>query len=300
VNARDRKKELEAGLPAPVYHVFGSPFLVEETADRITEALFPEGPDDFNFHVFHAASTPAEDVVTAADTLPFMAPRRLVLVKEAQAFRAAAKKVFGRYLEHPAPQTCLVFLSGAPDRKNAFLKFLKEKGCREIRVEISENRVPMWLRERAAEKGIRLTPEAERHLLDLVGPDLAALAGEIEKLSLSGAREIDLARVEETVGHVRDYTPFAIVEAIRRGDMERALRILKALRDGGQDAVGLLGLIGWHYRQLFRRDRKKKGFEEVFEALHRADLDLKATGKPEALVLESLLFSLMRPRKRPG
>ena len=78
--------------------------------------------------------------------------------------------------------------------------------------------------------------------------------------------------------------------------VERALRIMKSLRESGQDAVGLLGIIGWHYRQMFKKSGNKKGFKKIFEALHETDVDLKTSGKPESLILERLLFSLIRKK----
>lgn len=295
----DRKiqDELEGGLPAPVYLFHGMPFLVEEVGRKIQKRFFPDEPDDFNCHLFHAAEADPEEIVTTAGTLPFMAERRLVMVKEAGALKAAAKNTFENYLKDPSPMTCLVFLTGTLDKRNAFLKLLGASGCKSFQVSVPENQVPMWLRSRAADSGIKLSAEAERHLLDLVGPDLAILSAELEKLALSGSREISVEQVEESVGHVREYTPFAIVEAIRRGNIERALRIMKALRESGQDAVSLLGIIGWHYRQMYRRESKKKGFKDIFEALHNADVELKTSGKPEAVVLEMLLFRLMRKRQ---
>lgn len=297
MSGRKIQDELDRGMPAPVYLFHGMPFLVEEVARKIVRRLFPDGPDDFNYHLFHAAEADLEEIVTASDTLPFMAERRLVMVKESGALRAAAKSIFNNYLKDPSPMTCLVFLTGSLDKRNAFLKFLGASGCRSFQVSVPENQVPMWLRSRAAESGIKLSTEAERHLLDLVGPDLAVLSTELEKLALSGSKEISVEQVEESVGHVREYTPFTIVEAIRRGNIERALRIMKALRESGQEAVSLLGIIGWHYRQMYRRERKKKGFKEIFEALHTADVELKTSGKPETLVLESLLFRLMQRQR---
>lgn len=287
-------EEMAKGLPAPGYLLYGIDFLVEEAVEKIVHMYFPSGPDDFNCHVFRASSDSAEDIVTAAVTLPFMAERRLVLVKEATAFKAADVKPFERYYHDPSPQTLLVFLSSTYDKRSVLLKLLADHRCGMFHLDVSESQVPAWVRQRAADLGIRLSADAHALLLDLVGPDVALLAKELEKLSLAGSRDVGVEQVEAAVGNVREYTPFAIVEAIRSRNLERALRIMKALRDSGQEAVGLLGIIGWHYRQLYKRERNRAEFREVFRALHRTDLDLKSSGKPEWIVLESLLFQLMQ------
>lgn len=285
--------EREKGFPAAVYLFHGVSFLVEEASAEVFGHFFPEGLDDFNCTVFHATTDRAEDIVNTAGTLPFMAPRRVVLVKEAGAFKAADKKVFEHYLGNPSPQTCLVFITGTFDKRSAFLKLLMDSGCISLQFSVPETQVPLWVRQRAANLGIRLSADAERLLLDLVGPDVALIVKELEKLSLVGPKEVGVAEVESAVGHVREYTPFAIVEAIRKRNAERALRIMKALRESGQDAVSLLGIIGWHYRQVLKREGQTRGGAEIFEALHRADVELKTTGKPDWIVLETLLFRLI-------
>jgi len=285
--------QLDKGFPAPVYLLHGVSFLVEEASHRISRHFFPDGPDEFNCTIFHATTDRAEDMVNTAGTLPFMASRRLVLVKESGAFKAADKKVFDRYLHDPSPSTCLVFITGTFDKRSAFLKLLTDTGCVSLQFSVPENQIPMWARQRAAELGIRLSAEGERLLLDLVGPDVALIAKELEKLSLVGQKEVGAAEVEAAVGHVREYTPFSIVEAIRKRNAERALRIMKGLRESGQDAVSLLGIIGWHYRQILKREGHPKGGADIFEALHRADVELKSSGKPEWVVLENLLFRLI-------
>ena len=290
-------EELEKNFPAPVYLFHGIGLLVEEMPEKVVKRLFPEGPDDFSYNVFHASTADPEEIVNTADTLPFMASRRLVVVKEAGAFKAAAKKTFERYLVNPSPATCLLFLTDTFDKRSAFLKLLISSGSKSFQLSLSERQVPIWVRQKAEDMGIKLTSDAHKLLLDLVGPDLAALSMELEKLYLSGnasgTAEIGVEQVEEVVGNIREYTPFAIVEAIKRGNIERALRIMKALRESGQDAVAMLGIIGWHYRQMFKREQNKKSFKHVFEALHHADVDLKTSGKPEALILEALLFKLL-------
>ncbi len=301
-------EELEKNLPAPVYLFHGIGVLVEEFAAKVVKRLFPEGADDFNYNVFHASTSDPDEIINTANTLPFMAPRRLVVVKEAGVFKAAQKKTFERYLADPSPTTCLLFLTEAFDKRSAFLKLLTATGCKSFQISVSERQMPIWVRQRAADLGIKLTSDAHKLLLDLIGPDLAVLSMELEKLylsenksenkskNISDAVEIGVEQVEEVVGNVREYTPFSIVEAIKRGNIERALRIMKALRESGQDAVSMLGIIGWHYRQMFKREQNKKGsFKNIFEALHYADVELKTSGKPESLILESLLFKLLGP-----
>ncbi|MBI5142952.1 MAG: DNA polymerase III subunit delta [Nitrospirae bacterium] len=289
-------EEIGKGLPSPLYFFYGTGFLVDEMAESAVRRIFPSGPDDFSFTVFHASGAAPAEIVSVADTLPFMSPRRMVIVREAEAFRAADKKPFERYLANPSPSTCLLFLTGVFDKRSAFLKLVMSSACKSFEITLSERDIPAWAGRRASELGVRLTSDALALLLELIGPEPAILAREIEKLSLLGVKEIGVEQVEQGVGGMREYTPFAIVAELGKGNIERALRITKALFESGQEAVSILGVIAWHYRQIYNRAQNKKGFREIFEALHDTDVQLKSSGKPENLLIESLLFKLMALR----
>jgi DNA polymerase-3 subunit delta len=289
--------EIDRGLPSSVYLFYGTGFLVDEMAESAVRRIFPSGPDDFSFTVFHASGAAPAEIVSAADTLPFMSPRRMVVVREAEAFRAADKKPFERYLANPSPSTCLLFLNGAFDSRSAFMKLLlASSACKSFAIALSERDIPAWAGRRASELGVKLTSGALELLLELIGPEPAILAREIEKLSLLGVKEIGVDQVEQCVGGMREYTPFAIIAELGAGNIERALRITKALLESGQDAVSIVGVIGWHYCRLYNRAQNKKGFREIFEALHDTDVQLKSSGKPKNLLIESLLFKLMALR----
>src|SRR5450759_1301917 len=91
----------------PVYLIHGSEeLLLERAVRRLRDRVASVADLDFNLEVFEADQASAEDVVNAANTMPFMSERRLVIVR---AFEKMSSDEAGRiadYAKDPAPYTC--------------------------------------------------------------------------------------------------------------------------------------------------------------------------------------------------
>ena len=82
-------KEIRKNMPAYLYFLWGNEsFLLEEALDRTVETVISEQQKDFNFNVFYPSST-HQEIMDTASTFPFLAERRLVVLKEFNKFTSA-------------------------------------------------------------------------------------------------------------------------------------------------------------------------------------------------------------------
>ena len=87
-----------------------------------------------------------------------------------------------------------------------------------------------WIQKRVKEEGGDITPQAVNLLAELIGGDLWAMNGEIQKLLLySQERPISEDDVRQLVSHVQEANIFALVDAVAEGRTELAQRILHRL-----------------------------------------------------------------------
>lgn len=310
------QKEIEGGLPASLYYFWTEEsFFFDEALRSLPAAVIGSGPADFNCDVFDTSAEP-QAILDAACTLPVMAPRRLVVIKDFHLMTAPALKVLKQYLDNPAETTCLVILSQKPPRTS--LKF----SGKVFGLNVSEAELPLWLRQWASGKGLRLSSDAVDALTEYVGYDVGMLASEIEKLSLSGLREATAADIASAVSMTRKYSTFDLVDALIAGRKTRAFVILKTLlSENAYEAPVILGTLNWHFRQFYRlwvnRGKRppkmregtyrvlkphlpactEETFLRIFRALHETDLGIKASGRP-AIVLELLLIRLLEKGTR--
>ena len=120
---------------APVYLIHGEEaFLTRQAGEWLRRTVLAGAVEDFNLDRFDGReSFDAERIVQAARTLPMMAPRRMIWVRNAEVvFKqpAAAVAKLVEYVESPDPMSCLVFQAMDRVKKNGKLyKRIAKNGC---------------------------------------------------------------------------------------------------------------------------------------------------------------------------
>ena len=109
-------KALESGKFAPAYYFLGAEnVLKEEATTALLDRALDPGLRDFNLDIRSAQQLEPEDVLSLCTTLPMMAERRVVVVRDVEAWKrkTRGKKAVLGYLEQPIPETVLVLVQGA-------------------------------------------------------------------------------------------------------------------------------------------------------------------------------------------
>jgi len=108
-----------------------------------------------------------------------------------------------------------------------------------------------WIRQRVKGEGGNITPQAVNLLAELIGGDLWAMDGEIQKLLLySQERPISEDDVRQLVSHVQEANIFALVDAVAESRTELAQRILHRLYDDGVAPTYILVMITRQFRLI--------------------------------------------------
>jgi DNA polymerase-3 subunit delta len=305
-------REFENGLPGYLYYFWGEEdFFLQEALSKAIEIVLASYPRDFNYDVFYPSTEPQE-ILDTASMFPFMAPRRLVVLRDFHQFPTSAIKALKPYLKKPLPTTCMIILSQKAPTE------IHDINWKVYCLNIKEGDIPELLRQISARKGIQMTDDAIEYLIEFVGHDIGLLVTEIEKLALSGYKTINGKDIFSFSSMMRKYTSFDLVNALISGQKTKAFRILRSLlAKNTMDAPVILGTLHWHYRQFYHLWKskgekpskmkkityealleylpffKKEDFYRIFQDLHKADLEIKTSGKAET-VLEILLIKLLQ------
>ena len=99
-------RELTQGQAAPVVLLHGpEPFLIEEALAALTRAVCPDpGLLVMSREVLEAREAGAEGIVRAAETLPWGAPRRLVVARGVEALGPKQAEPLIEYRARPEPE----------------------------------------------------------------------------------------------------------------------------------------------------------------------------------------------------
>jgi len=308
-------RELKKGLPEPIYLLWSKEnFFLEEALNNVIKVFFASEQKDFNYNIFYPDANP-QDILDAALTLPFLAPRRLIILKDFHQFSEGHMEVLNRYFKEPSDTTCMVLLSSKePKLKNLKLQIYP--------LNIRESDMPGWIKQIAAQNGIKLSDDAVKYLMEFVGTDVGLLASEVRKLTFLGIKDIEKKDIIDSIGMTKEYTPFNLVDALIAGEKTKAFRILKALAEGRtSDMVSILGALNWHYKEFYtlwenkgKRPLKMKEstyrtllrylpyfkeeyFHQIFQYLHEADIEMKSSSRPQ-ITLEVLLIKLLQAGAR--
>ncbi|MGE5299912.1 MAG: DNA polymerase III subunit delta [Acidobacteriota bacterium] len=291
--------EVRKGMPSAGYVLAASdPFLHLE-AVALIKALVPEGERDFNFQTFDLAGGKNGDlsfdqIIDVANTVPFFSGRKVVVIDNAQKLLKKDLKKLERYFLAPSESSVLVLLYSGTVKKE-----MKEvrSGVKHIPLDISEREIPSWLKSRSRSRGIDVSDDAADYLVGTIGPDLGLLASELDKFTLIGKAKIEREDIVDIIEGKRTYNAFALVDAIRAQDPEKALRIYRVLRDS-EEPYSLLGALNWQYSRYFEgKDTaaERRYYYRIFGLLSEADKDIKSSGG--AYPVELLLVRLLRLSK---
>ena len=168
------------------------------------------------------------------------------------------------------------------------------KGLKTICLDIRENDLPVWIKEKIRQKGITIKDDAVGYLIGVVGNDIGLLSSEVEKLASFGNETITISGIKEIIEGSRDYSVFDLTNALREKNIEKVFRIYRTLSET-TEPYNLLGAINWHYSKMSMQAndmRQRKVFSRAFELLNNADIQIKTSGG--TYPMEHLLIRLLQ------
>jgi DNA polymerase III delta subunit len=210
-----------------------------------------------------AGEVPGEDAVAACNAMGlFGTGGRLVLVDQVERWKAPDAKAVADYLTAPAPGTVLT-LVGTDLRKDSPLAKVCAKVGQVLVYEVAKKGLPKWVAEQFARHGVRVTADACRILVELVGDNPYELAGEIDKLALwAGREEVGEDEVEQLVAARADVPPYVLTDAWARRDVAGVLASCESIIERSARSGEIHMLVGNLVAQVRRVQTARRLDEE--------------------------------------
>lgn len=260
---------LERGVVAPVYLFYGEEtYLREQAVARFREFFDRDGDAGMNYDLLDGETVNPADIVASAETLPFFADKRLVVVRNPYFLRAGrmnAKQVIApekeqsllEYLEHPLNSTCLILTTGSPvDKRKKLFRLIRKNGRVIEFTLLNKADLDRWLKQKTAALGKKFAAGAADAFLELAGPSLQNLVMEWDKLYnyTAGREMITLAEVRRVCAPTARENIFAVVDAIGDKRYREALAGIKEMLAAKEPPMRLLSLITRQFRLLLLVD----------------------------------------------
>jgi DNA polymerase III subunit delta len=275
------------GAPGSVYVVFGDEaFLKRQVLEALREQILGEGDEGFALARYSGDSAAYAEVIADVETVPFLAPRRLVIVDGADAFVSKYRGYLEKFVAKPSTTGTLV-LEVKSWPSNTRLAKLLDVNATLVCKSLTGQQLPGWcVRRFKQQHGKVLTQQAARLLIDLVGNELGMLDQELAKLaSYAGeGKQVDFDDVDKLVGRSRMADTFKIFELIATANSADALRMLDRLFDQGEDALRILGAFSYELRRLARAVRLQQLGRPLYGALQEVGYPPFAVARAEQLL----------------
>ncbi|MBF0182909.1 MAG: DNA polymerase III subunit delta [Magnetococcales bacterium] len=228
--------------------------LINAALTALRQATFAEEQADFNLETFYAGDLNVERLLNSCQSYPFLAPRRLVILKDGDQLNAAHTQLLMHYLRRPSPTTLLLVLAGNLEIQHALRKgFDQHESAWSIPFYTLEGReLRQWLVQQLQQEGFQVEDDALQSLCDHLAGDTRNSRQELDKLILfmGEQRRIRLEDVLAMVGETTTHSSFGLAAAITAGQSGTALSILDKLLESGEEPILLLGVISQRLRRL--------------------------------------------------
>jgi DNA polymerase-3 subunit delta len=300
------RKQLAAGETDPLYMLVGADDLEKsavaaEFAEMVEEDLRP-----FNVERMYGGESKVDELIDAARTLPMMAPRRIIVVAEAEKLlmpkretkaSEAEQERLEEFIKDPPPHATVVLVCGPLDRRRRviqrLLKVAHYVDCGTIENDADAQR---WVKARAVREKVTFEPAAVSALVARAGLDIVRLRAGFDRLTLYalGQSAITADDVRQSVlAGPEAQADWGIANAIQRNDVREALKELGLAFDSGDVAVKILGQI-----RIAAEKLSGPRLRPAMDALLRTDIALKSSGGDARILLERLVVEMCAEGRR--
>jgi DNA polymerase-3 subunit delta len=226
-------------------------WLADQALESLLEAAVGADRSD-SVQLFRGDETTWARVIEAARTGSLFAPRRAVVVRQADAIKGEGEEVLA-WLADPSPDTALVLLVAKPDKRRTLWKKLCDKAAVVSADPPKGRALRGYVVEQVRRRKLALSEEGFEELLERVGQDLRRLMGEMDKLAAfagGGQKPLSGEEVAAVLGKGLAQPLYKLADAMgaRRGG--RVLELLETALDDGEPALKVLGTLHRALRQV--------------------------------------------------
>lgn len=233
-----------------IYLLYGEEgYLKKQYRDRIKAAVC--GEDTMNYAYFEGKGADVNEIISIADTMPFFAEKRLVVVENSGFFKKADEKML-EYLNHLSESTVLVFVEEETDKRGKMFKKTKELGyvC-EMAVQTPAT-LGKWIVGILQQEGKKITKETLDYFLAASGTDMSTISNELEKLiSYTAGREVVMQKdISEVCSVLAVSKIFDMVDAMGNKNRVKALEFYYDMIEVREPPMRILYMLSRQFRMI--------------------------------------------------
>lgn len=232
-----------------LHFIYGEDNFSSSEALKKIESDFVKEYGDLNFDKLEGSELKKGIIESKIEASPFLADKRLLIVQNLlrdgdkeikKAFEAKIKSI-------PSFSDVVIYENGLPDKRESIFKALDKIEGKQVFNPLNDYQLKSWIKARIEKENIQISDQASSKLLLYVGADLFRLENEIHKLidfvNSKSKKEISVEDVTSLVEPNNSYKIFDLTDAIAARNPKKAIQVLEAFRNSGEDGFMIFNLI---------------------------------------------------------
>lgn len=246
-----------------VYLLYGEErYLRKQYTDRLRKALCDED-DQMNTHFYEGKDISVGEIIDLAETLPFLAERRVMFISNSGLFKSGGEKM-AEYLSAPNETTFFVFTESEVDKRSKLYKTVQSKGyIAEFSIQ-DENTLKRWIAGILNREGKKITENTVQLFLTKTGTDMENIQMELEKLicycmdkDVITNEDVEAICTNRISNHI-----FDMINAIADKQQQTALQLYYDLLALKEPPMRILFLIARQCNMLLQvKEMKSRGYD---------------------------------------
>ncbi|MCH5259285.1 MAG: DNA polymerase III subunit delta [Lachnospiraceae bacterium] len=256
-------EEIKSGQLKQVYILYGEEaYLRNQYKEKLKNALLGEG-DSMNFHYFEGKDVRSGEVIDLAETMPFLAERRVIMLENSGLFSHGGEEL-AAYLEAPSETAYFVFVEPTVDKRSKLYKAATVKG-RAIEFGAQDEAVlKRWILGFLKKENKNITERDLDLFLDKTGSDMANIRGELEKLlcycldrDVITAQDIEKVCTKQVSNQI-----FDMINAVAEKKQQTAMTLYYDLLTLKEPPMRIMILIARQFNLLLQvKELRNKGLD---------------------------------------
>lgn len=155
-------------------------YLRRQYREKLRQALCTDD-DTMNVHFYEGKNISVGEIIDLAETLPFLAERRVIFLSDSGLFKSGGEKM-AEYLASPCESTFFVFSESEVDKRSKLYKAVQAKGYAAEFAPQDESTLKRWIGSTLARDGKKITENTVQLIITKAGTDMDNIRMELEKL----------------------------------------------------------------------------------------------------------------------
>ncbi len=256
-------EDIKSGQLKQIYLLYGEEaYLRKQYRDRLKDALMTE-EDTMNYHYFEGKDISVGAVIDLAETMPFFADRRVIVIENSGLFKHGGEAM-SDYLSAPSETVSFVFVETEIDKRSKLYKSVSAKG---VAVEFplqTELTLKKWILGMIKRENKQISEMTLNQFLEKTGTDMENIRKELEKLMCycMDKEAVTEQDVEDICTHRVSNHIFDMINAVADKKQKIALELYYDLLALKEPPMRILFLIARQFNVLLQvKELKGKGYD---------------------------------------